>query len=299
MNVPLTSGDKSPQAGDIQDVVKTIYHELHLLIGFSVQNTVESTHQLRKKLKLFRALLKLLQPCSGNLKAYKTANRTLRDWGRKFSDLRDAHVRNLMLEEMARDPLFSGFLDTINKLHQANKMVVHSIENKLLKDELAFVKLDQSIKADKTIAAYLNTPCIDKACLLTGISISYEKSYHAYHCRDLHPSAEKLHDWRKCVKNQQYQFELMLNYLHYDYIAIYKEIDQLSDLLGTDQDLINLINWINEIPGLIADEDRSGLTSLLKSRRNKLKSLLEHLGKKLYHLEPVQFKQTLFKQSGL
>ncbi|TVR30962.1 MAG: CHAD domain-containing protein [Balneolaceae bacterium] len=299
MITPLTLNDSSSPANDFQDVVKTIYQDLHLLISLSGQNTVESTHQLRKKLKLFRSFLKLIQPCSGDHNAYKQANRTVRDWGRKFSDLRDAHVRNLMLEEMAQDSFFRSFLETINELHQVNQKVVDSIENKLLKDELAFVKLDQSIKADKSIASYLNSACLDKTCLLAGIAHSYEKAYNAYHFSSLHPSADTLHDWRKCVKDQQYQFGFMLNHLPSGYIAIHNEINQLSDLLGKDQDLINFINWIHETPGLSAVGDCSGLTSLLKSRRNRLRSSLEHLGKTLYLEAPVPFKEKLYNHSGL
>jgi CHAD domain-containing protein len=216
-----------------------------------------------------------------------------------FRDLRDAHVRNSLFERYKDEPEFKGFRNTIESLLRLNRENVLALEKQLIKENSIFDNLKESVKADQSVSAYLETMSGDRSCLFSGIIRSFEKSHKACFASYLHPASDMLHEWRKRVKDLQHQLVLMHHELPAEYTSMRADIDQLSELLGTDQDLYNLIIWINDIPESIPESEIKALLSYLKSRRNRLKGRIEYLGKSLYHGDPDLFKKSLLKHAGL
>lgn len=299
MITPVSLKDEANLLLHLQKVSQSIQDELLYFIELSENNTVEATHQTRKKLKLHRSFLKLVRPCSNSPELYNEANSTLRDWGRAFSDLRDAHVRDSLFELFKNEPVFKGFLNTIESLFRLNKIEVLSLSKKLIEENSIFSNLKESIRTDHSVSEYLSTMDRDRSCLLNGIILSFEKSYKAYYASYLHPTAGKLHEWRKRIKDLQYQFELIHRELPAEYSSIHSDINLLSELLGSDQDLNNLIIWMNEVSASIPESETKALISYLKSQRNRLKSQIEYTGKTLYRGDPDLFKKTLLNHTGL
>jgi CHAD domain-containing protein len=291
MIIPLEIRSDQSFSDSARQTAESINEELIFAANLSSSNLPESVHLIRKRLKLYRAFLKLLRDCAGS-DEYKKINSRLRDLGRNFSELRDAHVRIHLLESFQTEQVFRSYEGIIKRLLEVTREQAQLIELQMRSGKDPFRHLSDSISKNKSAERFLES--LDNDCAPEqGFAVAYEKAYNAYYACYLYPSAELLHEWRKRVKDLQYQCELAPWLTSSISGTLYEDIVTLAELLGEDQDVNNLLNWIFSNPELLQEDEVSAFSSILRSRRNKLKGVIHHVGKTLFRDEPDFVKGAL------
>jgi CHAD domain-containing protein len=293
MIIPL---EKHPEHTLTETVTKTaesVDRELIFAAQLSKENLPESVHLIRKRLKLYRALLKLLKH-RGNPGKFTEANAALRDLGRVFSELRDDHVRSRVLENFHTEQVFSSYTDIVGKLQTENTEQTELLYQQLSANGCPFKVFTDTLNQKSPAASFIES-LNGRGTFEEGFVTAYEKASNAYYSCFLYPSAELMHEWRKRIKDLQYQCELMPWITETTPGTFYQDLITLAELLGEDQDINNLMNWIYSKPGLLDDDETSAIFSILKSRRNKLKGVIDHIGKTLFREDPTYLKSALMK----
>ena len=280
----------SDQALIHQSVTETYHGLTGVLLSFArsaKETPEESTHQVRKKLKLFRAFTKLARLCSDSA-AYSAANMFLRNLGREFSDLRDAHVRRFHLQECSLPGESSGFKDLITELNLFNDEIISRIEKEILAVDNRFQWFADELKSNNELSAYFTELDVSEDQIMNAYTDTFVKSRQAFESGILFPDAELIHEWRKRMKDLQYQTELIAGESHTDGISFYPAVELLCDHLGEMNDLHMLAAWASEHEKDLRNSD--GLIawiSELKYRKNKLHRESEELGIELYQLSSM------------
>ncbi|MDX1592593.1 MAG: CHAD domain-containing protein, partial [Balneolaceae bacterium] len=223
----------------------SIENELIAAAGQADRDPVVAVHSVRKLLKKYRALLKLVKGCSSGIDPER-ANHFLRDLGRNFSQLRDAHVRSETLSLLAATNLLPSCRDLISELLKENQRTIDQLEHKVIDEDQHFDTLKADLTSDNPVQSFIESLNTDSKCLIAGLSETYAKCHRLY--LELHnqKNAELLHEWRKRIKDLQHQHEMVSALLPSDLFAASENIDPLTERLGRDQDLNNLRLWINQ-----------------------------------------------------
>lgn len=293
MIIPIKSDSDLSVTKSVFTTSESIQQDIFDSADLSKTDKVESVHLVRKRLKLYRAFLKLFRNCSRPEKL-EAANHFLRDQGRNFSELRDAHVRNAAFETMLSDRNIMVYSEFVKILAEYNRTITNELETSLIVDHDIFNKLKNALNSNPIIDDCLKSADLSAECIAGGLADTFEMCCNTYYNVKLKPSAEQMHEWRKRVKDLQYQYELTVHLRPAEMEPLYEDILAMTELLGLDQDLNNLITWILQLPENLPKSDMQPAfhTSLVKKRK-RLKAGINHLGKALFTIDPDQFRQRL------
>jgi CHAD domain-containing protein len=219
----------------------------------------------------------------------------LRDFGKKFSNLRDAHVRGLLLLELTHQSNNTAYLSVLKQLVELNKSVITQTEYAMLVEKNEFSNFKDSWMSNDQIEPYfvLNNP--DPTAITETLTQSYLKSSLAFNRAVDSLDPNLLHEWRKRLKDVQYQLELIYGNIKPDMQKHYLNILDLCNLLGelNDWDMMN--HWIsNNLDKLRTDMGLHSLFAkeLMKHQETLLNSAIS-VGHELYTFTPERFKEKL------
>ncbi len=236
----------------------------------------EVIHQLRKRLKRARAVLRLAE---GLFKSsvLQGETRAFRDIARLFSDARDAAVLVQTLDELRQDEPDDGFLDLRRHLLERQG----SAMSDLLHDEGPFLSAAQLILASRLR--------IERAKTRTGPWTGLESIYRAgrkdFRALDDDATPEDWHDLRKQVKLLWHALET-LRPIHPAVLNRRVETsEKLAKLLGREHDLFILLDVLGDEATPAAD--RSALAAHIEDERLKCRRQAMALASELYR-EPVK-----------
>ncbi len=268
----------------IHETFQSITGILNSYANSASVNPVESTHQIRKKLKLFRAFAKLLKGCSDQ-DSYVAVNTFLRDLGREFSELRDAHVRNAQLQELIIQQAYPGFQELMKELINLNSFDVKQIENELLVNNNRFLWFSNQLNTNESLVRYFSGLDLSDEKILVSFSDTFEKSRLAFQSGFIIPDSEQMHEWRKRMKDVQYQTELLAGDENAAAISFYHTVVLLCDYLGEMNDLHMLASWALQQNNDLKHADKlDEWINETKYRNNELQHEAENLGNEFYHL---------------
>lgn len=225
-----------------------------------------------------------------------SVNLILRDIGRNFSDLRDAHVRHYMLFELKKQPKNALYLSILEQLEKQNQMEIKSAEYSMLVEQNVFLSLKEAWAIHNSIDPYFDIKSTESLKILEVFASSYEKSFNAFNSVIESSDPNLLHEWRKRLKDLQYQFELLYDTLNREIQNHYLRILSLCNLLGelNDWDMMN--RWFTSNMNILADS--GNLISKFSQEMTKYQE--DHLnesrviGDELYEFTPDHFKTQLF-----
>lgn len=268
-------------------VYKDLLEILIPFAGNASETPLESTHQTRKKLKFFRAFVKLLKPYHSREKA-KEVNILLRDFGRIFSDLRDAHVRALMIDEFHNDPSFGHLRSYLKALDKRNKNEITQLETGLFEPQNRFLQFAGELEQSKILKEYLNISNPDPESIIDTFRDGFEKSANAYQLAFESNDPDHMHEWRKRLKDVQYQFELILINLSNPLLESYNSVVLLCDHLGRYNDLDMFFHWLAQIDHDVQSKADSTIGHKLKEQIDELYPIIKRLGEELYMKSPFE-----------
>ena len=271
----------SNKSTNCTEVYGTIVVELLSYTATAKNQPVEATHQTRKKLKLLRAFAKLIKPARKS-DDYNSVNILFRDWGRVFSDLRDTHVRDLMLREFAQNSEYREEVYLIDHLINLNNVELSVLESASLYRADEFSTLEENLRNNPLIRKYFsdhaNTPLI-----LEGYNNSYLKSRYAFRSAFTNHNPEDIHEWRKRAKDLQYQTELLMSAESDENLMnLHANIAEICDALGAANDLHMLQSWIDEIAKSDESINFSVIQNKINSANRDSMSKAENRGKLFY-----------------
>ncbi|TVQ67708.1 MAG: CHAD domain-containing protein [Balneolaceae bacterium] len=268
---------------------------VHLLSSYAIsadQNIIESTHQIRKKLKFFRAFTKLLKPGACSVES-KRVNSFLRNHGKVFSDLRDSHVRSLLLTGEFHPHLKPQSESLSEYLEKMTRSESEILEEKLLSDR-QFRNFSASISSEPFLKPYFCQIDEDGHFLTESYLKSYETSGTAFEQSRQSNIPEELHEWRKRLKDVQYQLELIQSRLTEDSLRFYEQVSSLCTVLGDINDLSMLIDWLDkQDPSKLPEEDHGIYLNRIRRQSDLLVAAAFDQGKDLYSLPVSEFERII------
>lgn len=260
-------------------LVAQLDHILDTLARQSLSD--DDVHSIRKQLKRVRASLRLLREALGAAE-FQRLNRSVRDAARPLSHVRDAAVLLQALDNVLDHAGSSRHVSTSDELRQSLQQELRLNRSQLQKKDIDAIRKRLDTTRSKLQA--LSESRLDKVSIDAAIKHADKKVRKAFKVAKRKPVDENLHEWRKQVKYEFNQLELLQPLKPKRIDAIIRRARKLSDRLGDDHDLAILHERIvaqSSPVGAAGADDRSALLKVLKALRDRLQRKALRLGKKL------------------
>ncbi len=245
----------------------------------SEKDIVNATHQARKTLKSYRAFIKLMRTCL-QTEDWKSANYLLRDLGKEFSEMRDAHVRGMLLSELNKN-LKSRILQ---KFIEENRNQTEKIEKVLLSQPNQFNELSRQIRESAILNKLFKQTLIRKKCIIESFSITFLKSYEAFTGSQQIKTEEAFHEWRKRLKDLLNQIKLFRPERDLVDNKQFIRIDTLCEEMGMLNDMAMLKEWIeDEVSKYEKETESAGILTFLDKKINSFQHRITESGNSFYH----------------
>ncbi|MCA9240928.1 MAG: CHAD domain-containing protein [Planctomycetales bacterium] len=247
----------------------------------------QKVHDLRKRCKKLRGLVRLVRPSLG--KDYRAENAWFRDTARPLSELRDAKVR-----QDTYDRLMEHYADQISRVEFGPVSRALTLERKALDGGLP---IDQHladacarfVEARERVAGWPLAAGGFKG-LRGGLSKTYARARVALRKARKSPSPEAFHEARKRVKYHWHHCRLLCGAWPTPLKARGRESRRLADLLGQDHDLAVLAEQVGQDPCHYGPETSvNGFLQLIERRREELEADALVLGGRLFAEKPDVF----------
>lgn len=213
-------------------------------------------HDLRKRMKKLRALARLVRPGLG--KHYKAENAEFRDIARLFSGIRDSQVLTQTLEDLAKtagDDSLAPLVAWATERRDAT-LHEHDLPGRI---EEAANRLDDARKRASALTIH-GTP---HEVLRGGLKKTYGRARKCWRKAGTDPgNTVLLHQWRKRVKYHWYHCRLLREAWPEPMRARVDTLDELSDMLGDDHDLVVLRAALEDASGDLPGKARKRAADL-------------------------------------
>jgi CHAD domain-containing protein len=261
-------------------------HALHALRRTAPGDPATAVHDVRKDAKKLRALLRLLQPgIDGDLR--RGENRAIAGIARGLSGTRDADV----LAKQAADLRDRA----AGQAPAAAFAAVHDALARAAGGDGGVPRLDAaSAELEALINRIEHWPLDDvrPRTLTDGLRRSYRRGREELERVRKRPGdAERLHEWRKRVKDLWYQERLLRDAWPGVLKAQAAALDELGELLGDDHDLSVLRDQLTSDDGVGAGLaiDLGPVVAAIDHRRTRLQARALAIGIRVYAEKPSAF----------
>jgi CHAD domain-containing protein len=279
--------NESASAG-VRRIARELADEAVDLIENKKEDPEDTIHELRKQLKKFRAVLRLVRGELGD-EVYKRDNVAARDLGRKLSPARDAGVRVSSLESLQK---------TYPKEFPAEEMA--PIRKRLEMRHRAAVRRVGGGPALPAIARELKAlrrrvrawPLAKEGypCLEPGLRRVYRQGKKGEADAYVSGSDEAFHEWRKRAKDLRYHVDLLEPVWPEVMPNVEKTLHKLTDCLGDDHDLSDLRRILTTSPRLTrGSKSVTRVLELIDRRRSELQAEARPIGARIYCEKPKAF----------
>lgn len=242
----------------------------------------ETVHEVRKRCKKIRGLLRLVRP---GFEGYSDENRWFRNRARDVSDVRDAtsllECLDALVERYGDELGQRPFAEVRSWLeHRRDEVTAHTDAAARLQEIR-----DQLPAARQRASGWqLSKPGIE--AVRAGLEKTYRRARKGMHRAVEEPTAENFHEWRKRTKYYRYHTRLVSPAWPGVMRALNDEAHRLSDLLGDDHDLAVLRETLVGSDGVSQPLEQSALLALLDRRSTELRAWSLTLGRRLFRLAP-------------
>ena len=241
----------------------------------------QAVHQVRKRFKKMRGLLRLVRPGIGGL--YDRENGWFRDAGRDLSRVRDVESMSQAVGRL-RDPRRPEHEDSAlavaeGLLREQRDRIADDWGdlNGQLKELAERLDCKQGELSDWSIDGNADR------VVLQGIARSYQQGRKTLRKALSNPTDECLHDWRKRCKDHWYQMRLLRNVWRESLETRIRLCSHLCDLLGDDQDMAVLTVWLHgHREEFDHQEHVQTLLDIMERKRKTLQDEAFPLGLRLY-----------------
>ena len=240
----------------------------------------ERVHQLRKRCKKLRGLIRLVRP---GFPAYAKENAAFRDTARTLSDVRDAGALVETCDALTAhfdDQLYARTFAGIRARFAEAARATEDAED--VPERLDRARGALSAARERAAAWRIEEP--EQAAVEDGLAKTYGRARKAMAAARTAPTGEALHEWRKRVKYHWYHLRLLKSASP----LIKPQIEaagELSDILGDHHDLHVMAHEIGSVEG-IADAEIEAFRGLMLGRQEAMEATVFRLGRVLFCEKP-------------
>lgn len=257
----------------------------------------EAVHEIRVHLKKLRALIRLIRGALGS--QYAVENACFRDVARELSGRRDAEAALGVLRALGDGPGVQGETEP-GAIEAAGAVRARLAERQQAVDLQAATESQARLADQLRAAADRIASWTDEIngfeTLAEGLEATYRRARRAMEAAAENPQPETLHEWRKQAKYHRYQINLLEECWPTALEPMSKALQQLSDLLGDDHDLVVLREMLLcEGPQLATNAQRAACLDAIKRRRAELLNQFLPLGRLIYAEKPKRLRCRLEK----
>jgi CHAD domain-containing protein len=248
----------------------------------------EAVHQVRKRLKKIRAVLRLVRFELGE--TYTSENAFYRDTGRSLSDVRDAEAlvetADRLRERFPKEAQEAGLASVREALVERRAQVAEAEAG--LQERIAQVV--KELRAARRRAQRWPLKAEGFEALKHGLQRTYKRGRRALALAAREPTPENLHEWRKRAKYHWYHARLLRSLWQPFMDGYRKSIHTLADLLGHVHDLdVFRQTLLSEPQRFGTVEELRPLLRLVERHRAELVDEAHPLGRKAFAEEPASF----------
>lgn len=261
----------------------------------------EAVHAARKSTKKVRALLRLVRSEIGE-KVYRFENRAMRDTARMLSSVRSAAVMGNALDDL--ELLYGSFLadGTFEETHERLEANRARVETRAMEDPELVPRVVANL--ERAHSRYASWPTDSHArevygtgirdrysSIGPGLKATYRRGRSEMVMAYRNPSPATFHSWRKRVKYLKHQMEIITPLWPEVVLGMVITLDRMSELLGEDHDLAELLESLTDRPELCPNPmERSLLRALAEQRRSDVETASRILGRRIYAEGPAGLK---------
>lgn len=255
------------------------------------QDPVEAIHGARKALKRTRSVLRLVESGPGRSVA-RREDRRLRDRGRALSGTRDADVMAATVEALTER--YTGQMPASTFASVREQLAVRGDGVRAGLEPLVLGETEALRSVAERLAQW---PVEDVTWrhVLAGVERTYRRGRKAFARVRRAPAVDNLHEWRKRVKDLDFQQRLLHDAWPQVLSAHAREAHRLSELLGEDHDLAILaaLLEVEHGPAQQVAADTDPLLEVIARRRADLQGRAQVLGRRVYADPPSDFARRL------
>ncbi|APH73095.1 CHAD domain-containing protein [Aquibium oceanicum] len=255
-------GDKTVQKG-VRRIARRELEKAVADIDDSSMGVSETVHQLRKRCKKLRGLVRLVRP---GFSGYAEENAAFREAARTLSDVRDAKVTT-----RTYDALMKAFTGEVDRTAMAPVRAALTARLKDARDDHALgARLDlfrQNMIAAQQRARDWTIDDKGFEALGSGLAKTFRRAREAMEEARGDPTPQKMHEWRKRVKYHWYHARLLQPAFCETMAAHRKAAKRLECLLGDHHDLAVFVETLETYE--ISDGERRGTVLALAARRQR------------------------------
>jgi CHAD domain-containing protein len=282
----LKQGEPVPE-GIRRIALGRIDHAIDELRGKSNSSPEEAVHEARKDMKKLRALLRLVRDELGD-DTYQHENAHFRGAAAELAGVRDADVMLATLADLEKRFPAELPADAAGGLRQALEAHKGSAADDTREGASAVV-VEILEEARERVPEWPLTRDGFEA-LEGGLRRIYRQGWRDLHAAREEPSAERIHDWRKRVKDLWYHLSILEETWPQVMEALQEEAHELSDRLGDDHDLTVLLAWAHEHATALDGMERlRAFEEVVQRRRDELQAEAFVFGDRLYADKPGAF----------
>jgi CHAD domain-containing protein len=249
----------------------------------------EVVHEVRKRFKKLRAVLRLVRPAIAD-RCYRAENICFRDAARPLTEVRDARILIETLDKLvehSREQIAGRVFAELRKSLQEH---LRAVRRQVLDKQNAFVVTGAVVRqAAERIKRWIAVPN-QWSTLAEGLENTYRQARTAYTDAADDPTVTSLHEWRKQVKYVRHQLELLRPIWPERLEELAREAAHLGDLLGDGHDLAVLRQMVTADA---ATADHEALVALIDRRRAELRQQELPLGARYFQDRPRTFARRL------
>lgn len=219
--------------------------QIHLAIMYltATEDLEKSIHETRKSIKRMRALLYLTRSAIGE-DFFEKENARFRDIGRSLSSTRDSHVMLQTLSYLKARDRENDFSSTIKYLKSEIDQRNHKAGTAKGLKASALAQLETASLAFEA----LKIKSMTTEDLTHGLTTTYRKCRKsmgkAYQLDD----PQNFHDWRKSLQRHWRHLKVLASAWPEKSAALIATARQLSDVLGTHNDISTLEIFVANLP---------------------------------------------------
>ena len=239
-----------------------------------------TVHQIRKRMKKMRALLRLAKDPLGD-KTFRSGNHRARFLARRLAGDRDAQVMlDTAIALAGDDPVLAGAGFEQVQTQLQTQVGHHEQQSDLL------LRLQQSrqelIEMQNEVAEW---PLRGKgfSTIESGLRRAYKRGRKALKKVARDANDEDMHTWRKRVKDYWYHVRLLENAWPGLMTCQADELKLLSELLGDHNDLSVLEKTLMQLPGeVLGDAQKDVWEGRIGREKRRLRRHAMLLGRRIY-----------------
>lgn len=240
----------------------------------------EKVHQLRKRCKKLRGLVRLLRPALSE--TYQLENVWYRETARRLGELRDVD---------SRQAVFDGLLESLSEKDRTSLIPLRELLAEPATDRTGgedFTRQTLEEVRQRFLAGRerIESWCLgdsDVETLTEGLARSYKRAAAAMEQAQDQPNLSTLHEWRKQVKYHWYHTRLLQPLWKSGLKARRAQLARLAETLGQEHDLGLFRDYLKELENPpVEPETRQRLQKAIRRGRSRLRKRAWKLGEKLF-----------------